>query len=67
MFYTNDPCADFERYDAEQERELEKLPVCEYCGETIQDDYLYDVGGDIFCEDCLNEHFRKSVDSFMGW
>ena len=54
----------FERYDAEQERQLQKLPVCTYCGEPVQDDFLYLINDEIMCMDCLNDHFRKDVDDF---
>ena len=48
----------FIRHDAEQQEYLESLPICDKCGEPIQDDYLYDIGGDIYCEDCMKEEFR---------
>ena len=34
------------------------LPRCEKCGEEIGDQ-IYDVDGEILCEDCLKEMFRK--------
>lgn len=54
-----------DRYEAEQARELAKLPKCDYCGEPIGDDYLYDLDGDIICKSCLNDHFRKSVEDYI--
>ena len=39
MYFTNDPLRDFERYEAEQEEALKKLPLCEICEERIQDEY----------------------------
>lgn len=66
MFRTDDPIADFHRYSAEQERALEKLPKCTHCYEPIQDDYLYDVGFGILCEDCMKDLCRKSTDDFIG-
>ena len=65
MFRTNDPIADAMRRDAEEQSFLDKLPKCEYCGHTIMDDYLYDLAGDIMCESCLKEHFRKPVEDYM--
>ena len=62
MYITNDPIADFNRYDAEQERRYEELPECDYCGEKITDDYYYEINGDLICEDCLKRNFRKSND-----
>lgn len=36
MPWTDDPVADYDRYDAEQTRELEKLPRCSECDHPIQ-------------------------------
>lgn len=65
MYRTDDPIADYERYEADQEAKLDKLPKCDICGEPIQEDYLYCIYGDIFCEDCLKEHFRKRTEDCM--
>ena len=57
---------DFYRdYEEEQEKELEKLPVCSVCEEPIQDEFYFDIDGEIFCEDCLIDNYRKSVDDFV--
>lgn len=61
MFYTDDPIADFERYDRERAKYEASLPKCEYCGLPVEDDYYYEINGDILCEKCLNDHFRKDV------
>ena len=52
-------------HEKEQQRRLEKLPVCEYCGETITDDHYYDLDGDIVCQECLDHNFRKRVEDFV--
>jgi hypothetical protein len=62
MIFTDDPIADFERHDAEQQAELDKLPICEYCEDPIQDDYYFVIGNECICEDCLNDNFRKDVE-----
>ena len=62
MYYTDDPVADFDRYDAEQEKRLAELPECDYCGEKITDDYYYNINGDVICEECLKKHFRQAND-----
>lgn len=54
------------RHDAEQQRQLQKLPVCTYCGEPVQDDYLYLINDEIMCMDCLNDHFRKDVEDYVS-
>ena len=63
--YTDDPIADFYDYDAENARRLERRPVCNICGEHIQDEHLYQIGGELVCESCLNDNYRKSTDSFI--
>ncbi len=55
----------YHKYDAERQRELDRLPKCEYCGEPITDDYLYDINGDVICEECLKDNFRKLVDDYI--
>ena len=62
---TDNPLADFDRHDAECEAELERLPKCDYCGKRIQDDYLYDLEGDIVCENCMKREFRKETESYI--
>lgn len=48
------------RYLAEQESKLDSLPVCDYCGEPIQDDYYYECEQyQMFCEDCAEEWLRN--------
>lgn len=59
--WTDDPLADFERYDAEQERRLARLPLCSVCGEHIQDEEAYFIGGRWICEDCIDS-FKQPVD-----
>ena len=54
----------FVRHDAEQEKSLCRCPVCSDCGEYIQDDYLFEVGLDTLCEDCMIERYRKPNDFY---
>ena len=61
MFYTDDPVADYERYSAQQERELDKLPVCDRCRKKIHNDYYWDIEGTLYCEKCMNREFRREV------
>lgn len=55
----------WETHDAEQEEELRKRPVCDACGEYIQDDHCYKIGHEVFCEDCMKENFRIHTESLM--
>lgn len=52
-------------YEAEREKELEKLPECCYCGEHIQQDSAICINDEWYCDDCLNDNFRRSVESFI--
>ena len=65
MLYSDDPIADFDRHDAEQNKQLARLPVCAYCDEPIQDEFCYEINGEYYCEDCLDMHFRKAVDGIV--
>ena len=59
MFFTEDPVSDFERFDAEQEKRLEQLPVCADCEEHIQDEEAYYINGEWICERCIDSYRRE--------
>ena len=59
MMWTDDPLGDFDRWDAEQEREREKLPICCECGERIETDVLYEINDCFICEECLENNHKK--------
>lgn len=50
---------------ADEERELQKYPKCDICDEYITDDYLIEFNGDLICESCLVQHYRKPVEDYM--
>lgn len=60
---TDDPIADYDRYDAEQQKRLDSLPKCDHCKNPIQDDTYYEIEGDNVCWECLreycDEHYKK--------
>lgn len=41
------------------------LPQCDFCGKHIQDDYVYDIDNELYCEDCMKSHFRKPIEKYM--
>lgn len=45
MPYTDNPVADYDRYDAQQCRRLATLPLCCCCCEPIQDEHYWDFNG----------------------
>lgn len=59
MRYTDDPPGDWDAYCREQDRLAESLPICEECGQRIEDEFLYDFDGYIVCEECLERNHRK--------
>lgn len=66
MFYrTDDPFADFDRWDAEQTAKLEKLPKCTECDEHIQDDCYYEINGECVCPECLDNNHKHWVEDYI--
>lgn len=59
-YRTDDPIADFERWDADQNRRLAQLPECDKCEEPIQQEKAHYINGELLCEHCLEDH-RKEV------
>ena len=57
---TGDPLHDFNSWDEENGKWLQKRPKCCECGEHIQDDYLYQIREEVYCEKCI-EGFRKYI------
>lgn len=60
--YVPDVTDKLDAYMNEQEREAEKLPVCEWCGEHIQAEDCYIICGDIVCPDCIDDCRRSTED-----
>ena len=65
MYYSDNPVADFERWDRDQAEKLARLPVCSHCGEPIQDDFCFEINDELFCEDCMKDNFRRSTDNYI--
>jgi formylmethanofuran dehydrogenase subunit E len=66
MFRTDDPERDLERWLDEQARIEAKLPRCSECGEPICDDIYYEIGGKIYCQECLDENFLRNTEDYMN-
>ena len=64
-FRTGDPLDDFDRLDREQAQREARLPVCDECGEVIHDDHCFNIYGEILCEECMIEKFRKNTEDFL--
>lgn len=59
MSYVPDNFDAFDAHNAREERAerewLRKLPRCSYCGEPIRDDNCWLIGGEIYCEECIDQ------------
>lgn len=58
--YSDNPVNDFLAHDAEQESQPIKLPRCAECGEHIQQESAVNIGGDLYCDSCLDV-LRESI------
>lgn len=61
MFFTDDPVADYARYDAERQKELDRLPRCCECGEPIQDEFAYYINDEWMHERCMDDNYKRPV------
>ena len=52
----------WEQHDAEQQRQLARLPECSECGEHIQSDKCYEINDELICPKCMEENHGKWVD-----
>lgn len=64
FFRTDDPAADFDRYDRECQRELKKLPKCCECNQPIQTDECYEFNGELICPQCLVDNHEKRTEDY---
>ena len=49
------------RREAEEHRWLAIRPRCSECGDPIQDEKLYNINGDLYCEECI-ENFKEDTE-----
>ena len=61
MYYTDNPIADAERYSADQEEQLRKLPICCNCKEHIQQEDAVRIAGKWYCDGCLDD-MREEIE-----
>lgn len=61
-FRSADPDVDFTRHDREQAERMKSLRQCCDCRKAIQDEHYFDIYGDIYCEKCVNDRFRRVND-----
>lgn len=56
----------WEAHDIEMARREARLPVCENpkCKKRINDDFYFEVDGEILCEECVNLRYRKYTEDY---
>jgi formylmethanofuran dehydrogenase subunit E len=50
--------------DREREEIERKLPKCSKCGKKIWDDECYEIGDELYCEECI-ENSKVWTDNYM--
>ena len=65
FYYSDDPVADAEAYATEQDDQLDKLPVCVYCDDPIQDEFFFLIDDEPICKGCLIHNYRKRVEDYV--
>lgn len=65
MMFTDNPVRDFHAYDSEQERQLEKLPICEKCKNPIQQEKAVYYNDQWICENCESEFWEDIREDFL--
>ena len=63
--WTDNPILDFQRNDAEQQEQLDKLPICECCGEPIQQEKAIYYNDQWCCIDCEEEFWQNIREDFL--
>lgn len=62
MSWTDDPIADFDRYDRQQQAELDRLPRCSECDNPIQTEDCVEFNDELICLQCLKDNHIKKVE-----
>ena len=43
----------------------QRLPICAKCGDHINDDWCYEIEGQLYCPDCTDKLFRRDPVDYM--
>ena len=54
--FSDDPVIDYLHHEYEQARKLAALPVCDLCGNPIQQDMAFRWGGSWICDTCIKDN-----------
>lgn len=61
MTNSDDPLRDYNRWQDEMYLWEQSRPICVECGNHITGDYLWEIEGQNYCEDCIDSH-RRYID-----
>jgi formylmethanofuran dehydrogenase subunit E len=53
------------QYEDRMARRRLRFPKCSVCEERILDDYLFEINGELFCEECMKDSFRQDTDMYI--
>ena len=62
IFRSESLSRDIENFHRAEDKALERLPRCSECDKPIQDDYCYEINGELICEGCLRDNHRKRIE-----
>jgi hypothetical protein len=67
-FRNGDPLDDFDRLDRKQAEYEARLPRCEAnkCGKRIDEDFYFEIDGEILCEECMKRRYRRSTEDYAN-
>jgi hypothetical protein len=67
-FRHGDPHDDFDRLDRKQAEHEARLPRCEEkkCGKRIDEDFYFEIDGEILCEECMKRRYRRSTEDYAN-
>ena len=54
----------WQQHNRRQEAWLERQPTCCRCKEKIQDEDLWDIFGELYCEECAKDAFRANTEDY---
>lgn len=61
---TDNPIADYDSYCEDQERNIEKLPVCECCGKRILTEKAFYYNDQWACQNCSKDFWESIKEDF---
>lgn len=60
--YTDEPDRDWDAFCEHQDMLHGMLPVCCECDCSIEDEFCYEINGEVLCETCMEQHKRFTAD-----